>query len=443
MERKMKRIVLIIVLTAVMTLVSNSLVAQPQELPSPAEKPFLAEVKIENRRPIWSPDGTKIAFVSYWEKKSDDPLSSEVTLVRGISVVNADGGSLKKLPESEGPWWIGAKLGDWEGCRPTETGDICWSPDSNQIAFFGGEESNEKEGGGDIYVINIDGTGSRNLTNRKGQYHHPSYSPDGKKIAFIANDRGICIMDANGEFWYKLIYGSSYKWSPDGKRIAFTKEGDIGIVDLDGKNQRMLDVPWMGFNFIYHWSPNGKKLFCGNYGYWGPVSLVDLVGVDNFRLRHWQHFSGIDRSQYSVSPDEKCVVFVQDGDIWMANIATFGHPELIDREDPLGIDWTKRKQPSYLKRRSSHDENKGERREIVLNLTKTEKAEENNPCLSPDGTKITFVRNGEIWVMNTNGSNQKQLTFERTEAIRKTKRKQEQENAEKERILKGLLDNRK
>ena len=87
--------------------------------------------------------------------------------------------------------------------------------------------------GGDIYIVNADGTGLRKLTTGLD----PVLSPDGKKVAFARWEgipRGLFVINADGSD-ERLVYGwdrtglKSPTWSPDSRRLAFTlKTGDSG-----------------------------------------------------------------------------------------------------------------------------------------------------------------------------------------------------------------------
>lgn len=197
--------------------------------------------------PDWSPDGSMIAF----ERILGDGSSF-------IYRINSDGSNQKLL--------MGASA------SPTI------SPDGKYIAFdAGGVEGVPvvPEQGFGIYVMNVDGTNVKRLTDDFGDEVAPSWSPDGKKIVFT-KDGTIQIMDSDGSNITSTGQaGYNARWSPDGKRIAFISEraGDmlqsiklfhIYLMDTDGTNTTQLTFGDNRSDGIFDWSPDSTKIIFGS-----------------------------------------------------------------------------------------------------------------------------------------------------------------------------------
>lgn len=120
--------------------------------------------------PSWTPDGQSIVFAR------GEGDSSE------IYIMDADGGNPRPLTNDP----------DMFDTYPFI------SPDGTQIVF---SSQNQPDFEGDIYVMNIDGSGIERLTSTAALNYAPSWSPDGTKIVFVSDRTGnddIWIMDADG-----------------------------------------------------------------------------------------------------------------------------------------------------------------------------------------------------------------------------------------------------
>ena len=129
-----------------------------------------------------------------------------------------------------------------DGCDVYPT----WSPDGKQIAFAA---AGRQKVDFDIYVMDADGGNIRPLTDDRATDSDPAWSPDGKQIAFRSGrvGGGIYVMDANGRNVRRLTIFQDDQgptWSPDGRRIAFISLRDpvpkVYVMDADGRNQRRL-----------------------------------------------------------------------------------------------------------------------------------------------------------------------------------------------------------
>ena len=270
-----------------------------------------------------------------------------------------------------------------------------------QIAFV-----SKRDGNFEIYVMDADGANQRRLTNNPAKEYAPSWSPDGKRIAFISERDGhpgrapgwftseIYVMDADGGNQQNLTNhpsdDRSPSWSPDGKRIAFhsNREGrfnyDIYVMDADGGNLQILTDNRHN-DMCSSWSPDGKRIVFSSareghvedkFGITDEIYVMDADGGNQQRLtdnrnNDWDPVW---------SPDGKQIAFAADR-----------------KGDGAKFD-------IYVM-----DADGGNQQKLTNN-----RGWDNSPSWSPHGRRIAFTSeregNYDIYVMDADGSNLQNLT---------------------------------
>lgn len=210
--------------------------------------------------PSWSPDKSKMAYVSF-EKKT-----------AAIYVQILGTGQRKRVAEFAGI-----------------NGAPSWSPDGNRLAL-----TLSKDGSPDIYTLNL-GTGALNkLTKSYSIDTEPVWSPDGNNIVFTS-DRGgkpqLYIVPSSGGGEKRLTFSGDYNarasFSPDGKSIAMVhgNGGDyrIGVMDIGSRSINVLTSGPADESPSF--APNGSMiLFASKKGGNSFLSAVSLDGKMQQRL---------------------------------------------------------------------------------------------------------------------------------------------------------------
>ena len=241
---------------------------------------------VDDRDPDWSPDGTKIAFIS---NRNDD--------VYQVYVMDADGSNQIRLTDGprrkQGPDWspdgqqiaftvhVHVDLEEGDDFPHIAVMDAngnnrerfendalgpSWSPDGGQIAFV-----SRRDGGAEIYVIGADGQGLERVTHGLLGGQSPSFSPDGRRIAYHSwheEFHHIYVMGADGKNRNRLTHNEEEHhveptWSPDGGTIAYVVANDkpfestIHLMTADGKHLKQLSGDHDGIDEQPDFSPVG------------------------------------------------------------------------------------------------------------------------------------------------------------------------------------------
>jgi Tol biopolymer transport system component len=267
------------------------------------------------RNPVWSPDGTRIAYRASQDGTDSlaiiDTGGNPTLLTTGQQISDCAPGALAAWsPDGttliytagagcDGPLDLFAVATDGSapatqllppGLRGTAA---TWSPDGSRIAFVGQEENGETG----LYLVDADagdarrgGLQARRLTEAGTSlaWSTPRWSPDGTELVASAGTNDNCIeyasgtldavavnVDGSGQRPLAAEAAKEYSpsWSPDGQQLAFQRLVDpaewvLGrpctaatwVADADGTNQRRLDGLGDVSGFAPFWSPDGTRL---------------------------------------------------------------------------------------------------------------------------------------------------------------------------------------
>lgn len=188
----------------------------------------------DDYNPAWSPDGKRIAFVSNRNKGKPQ-----------IWVVGLDAKDPVRITD-----------GNHDNYPD-------WSPDGKRIVYQSQRNLNQPS---ELYLIDLDGNNHSLLVGADSI--HPCWSPGGTRVIFshsrdLATNQ-IYSIDSDGNNLTQLTFDDEFKrypsFSSDGKQIAYTGKQHIWVMDSDGMNQKKLTKRNTFIDEHPTWSPDSEKI---------------------------------------------------------------------------------------------------------------------------------------------------------------------------------------
>ena len=180
--------------------------------------------------------------------------------------------------------------------------DVCGqADDATHIAF-----TSRRTGNSDIYIMDLEGKNIRNLTDHPAWDFAPTFSPNGRWMAYVA-DRDIYLMHSTTEERHWLTEGRSPDWSPDGESIVFTsnRSGQANIYKIDVNGEEVQQLTNEGSNGDPSWSPDGQSIIFNSNRDHGIFLSIYVMTADGRRQRRLA-----DGSSPVWSPDGKQIAYI-------------------------------------------------------------------------------------------------------------------------------------
>jgi Tol biopolymer transport system component len=204
-----------------------------------------------------------------------------------------------------------------------------WRPDGRKLAFMSNRvTATNPEGDFEIFLMNANGRGVRQLTANTFDDEFPSWSSDGRNLVFQRDfdpvigqvDYDLFTMKADGTHQRNLtrspgVNDQDADWSPTGRRIAFASErdGDLEVYTMrpDGSRVRQLTINDGLFDGFPDWSPDGRRIaFSTDRDDNFEIYSMRANGSDQTRLTFHEAFDFLP----AWSPDGRRIAFSTDRD---------------------------------------------------------------------------------------------------------------------------------
>jgi tricorn protease len=332
----------------------------------------------------WSPDGKSVLFTS--TRSTAFPRTQE------LYTVPAEGGRQQRVSVDEGR-------------------DGVFSPKGDQIAYVRGPGTWYRKGyrgssNDDIWVSNADGSNNRQLTNFIGQDGSPMWGADGKSVYYVSE--------------YFGTPANIVRQAADGKsppvQITFHKDEAVRKARISGAGPD-------GCQWIVYECGADLWVACTKDGVPPRRLAIEVYADDKSNAEQTRTFT-TGATDYAVSPDERHVAFVVHGTLCLMPIDGSGKARRLTTTPSFdhSATWAPDGQKIlFVSDRDGHDDiyalepNDPEHPKLVdaLQFKVTRLTETADPetglSFTPDGKRVAFLRSGQLWTMNPDGTDQKLL----------------------------------
>lgn len=226
--------------------------------------------------------------------------------------------------------------------RPIRAFQPGWAPDGNRIVF--GNSVGTTVGGG-IWIINADGTGGARIPNTGQNDAWPTFSPDGRQVAFVRFENRynrLFVINTDGTGLRSVmpdaqVHVEDPEWSPDGSRFAFSNGGDVFVVSADGAGLTNMTTAERSNERHPTWSPDGSRIAFVNLT---DLKVMPATGGAATTIVTGQR----EMWEASWSPDGQQLTFVADvagplqEELWVVN-ADGSNLRRLNVDSETTVDW--------------------------------------------------------------------------------------------------------